>query len=173
MRYLLPTIIAAVLLVGWYFLNTEDAVTTPNHPAVVAQDPSNSSKKELPIRLLSLDETSTKTDNTEFSPPKLEDVWVGSKVNFQLPNGPTYEGFVDSIEAKGTTTTIVQGDITEGGFFVFSYGPSAVFGSVTTPKGSFEYLSSGDSEVFRRPPVGKLSNDILEPDPEEGEVTDV
>ena len=173
MRYLLPTIIAAVLLVGWYFLNKEDAVTTHNHPAVVAQDPSNSSKKELPIRVLSLDETTTKTDNTEFSPPKLEDVWVGSKVNFQLPNGPTYEGFVDSIEAKGTTTTIVQGDITEGGFFVFSYGPSAVFGSVTTPEGSFEYLSSGDSEVFRRPPVGKLSNDILEPNPERGKVTDV
>ena len=163
MRYLLPTIIAAVLLVGWYLLNTEDAVTTPNHPAVVAQDPSNSSKKELPIRVLSLDETTTKTDNTEFSPPKLEDVWVGSKVNFQLPNGPTYEGFVDSIEAKGTTTTIVQGDITEGGFFVFSYGPSATFGSLTTLQGSFEYLESEGSVIFRRPPIGKLTHDIRLP----------
>ena len=173
MRYLLPTIIAAVLLAGWYFVYEEAAETTQNHPAVVAQDPSKPNKKESPIRLLSLEETPIKTDNSEFSPPKLEDVRVGSKVNFQLPNGPTYEGFVDSIEAKGTTTTIVQGDITEGGFFVFSYGPSAVFGSVTTPEGSFEYLSSGDSEVFRRPPVGKLSNDILEPNPESGKVTDV
>lgn len=170
MRFLLPTIIAAVLLAGWYFVYKEDTETTPNHPAVVAQDPSNSSKKELPIRLLSLDETAIKTDNSEFSPPKLEDVRVGSKVNFELPDGPTYEGFVDSIEAKGTTTTIVQGDITEGGFFIFSYGPSATFGSLTTLHGSFEYLGSEGSVILRRPPIGKLTHDIRLPKGEVGGV---
>lgn len=163
MRFLILIIITVVLLTGWHFLKNEDAQTASNHPAAGAQDTINSSKKELPIRELSLDETTTKTDNTEFSPPKLEDVWVGSKVNFQLPNGPTYEGFVDSIEAKGTTTTIVQGDITEGGFFVFSYGPSATFGSLTTLQGSFEYLESEGSVIFRRPPIGKLTHDIRLP----------
>ena len=172
-RLLLPIVIAVVSLAGWYLLNQEDVETPHNPPAVVVQDLRTSNEKELPKRVLSLEETTTKTDSSEFAPPKLEDVRVGSKVNFQLPNGPMYEGLVDSIEAKGITTTIVQGDIAEGGFFVFSYGPSAVFGSVTTPEGSFEYLSIGDSEVFRRPPVGKLSNDILESNPERGKETDV
>ncbi|MDA8864353.1 hypothetical protein N9I05_04795 [Pseudomonadales bacterium] len=169
----MPIVIAAVLLTGWYFLNREDVTTPHNPPAVLVEDPRTSNEKELPIRVLSLEEATAKADRAEFSPPKLEDVRVGSKVNFQLPNGPVYEGLVDSIEAKGITTTIVQGNIAEGGFFVFSYGPSAVFGSVTTPEGSFEYLSSGGSEVFRRPPVGKLSNDILESNPERGKESDV
>jgi len=173
MHLLVLAITAAVFLAGWYFLNQEDAETPHNPPAIVVQDPRTSNEKELPKRVLSLAETTTKTNSAKFSPPKLEDVRVGSKVNFQLPNGSTYEGLVDSIEAKGRAATIVQGDIAEGGFFVFSYGPSAVFGSVTTPEGSFEYLSSGDSEVFRRPPVGKLSNDILESNPERGKETDV
>lgn len=172
-RLLVLAIITVVSLAGWYFLNQDDAETPHNPPAVVVQDPRTSNEKELPKRVLSLAETTTKTNSAKFSPPKLEDVRVGSKMNFQLPNGPMYEGLVDSIEAKGITTTIVQGDIAEGGFFVFSYGPSAVFGSVTTPDGSFEYLSSGGSEVFRRPPVGKLSNDILESNPERRKETDV
>ena len=173
MHLLVLAITAAVFLAGWYFLNQEDAETPHNPPAIVVQDPRTSNEKELPKRVLSLAETTTKTNSAKFSPPKLEDVRVGSKVNFQLPNGSTYEGLVDSIEAKGRAATIVQGDIAEGGFFVFSYGPSAVFGSVTTPEGSFEYLSSGDSEVFRRPPVGKLSNDILESNPERRKENDV
>ena len=173
MHLLVLAITAAVFLAGWYFLNQEDVETPHNPPDVVVQDPRTSNEKELPKRVLSLEETTTKTNSADFSPPKLEDVRVGSKVNFQLPNGSTYEGLVDSIEAKGRAATIVQGDIAEGGFFVFSYGPSAVFGSVTTPEGSFEYLSSGDSEVFRRPPVGKLSNDILESNPERRKENDV
>ena len=173
MHLLVLAITAAVFLAGWYFLNQEDAETPHNPPAIVVQDPRTSNEKELPKRVLSLAETTTKTNSAKFSPPKLEDVLVGSKVNFQLPNGSTYEGLVDSIEAKGRAATILQGDIAEGGFFVFSYGPSAVFGSVTTPEGSFEYLSSGDSEVFRRPPVGKLRDDILESNPERGKESDV
>lgn len=173
MHLLVLAITAAVFLAGWYFLNQEDAETPHNPPAIVVQDPRTSNEKELPKRVLSLAETTTKTNSAKFSPPKLEDVRVGSKVNFQLPNGSTYEGLVDSIEAKGRAATILQGDIAEGGFFVFSYGPSAVFGSVTTPEGSFEYLSSGDSEVFRRPPVGKLRDDILESNPERGKESDV
>lgn len=114
-RLLLPIVIAAVSLAGWYLLNQEDVEMPHNLPAVVVQDLRTSNEKELPKRVLSLEETTTKTDSSEFAPPKLEDVRVGSKVNFQLPNGPTYEGLVDSIEAKGRTTTIVQGDIAEGG----------------------------------------------------------
>ena len=173
MHLLVLAITAAVFLAGWYFLNQEDVETPHNPPDVVVQDPRTSNEKELPKRVLSLEETTTKTNSADFSPPKLEDVRVGSKVNFQLPNGSTYEGLVDSIEAKGRAATIVQGDIAEGGFFVFSYGPSAVFGSVTTPEGSFEYLSSGDSEVLRRPPVSKLRDDILESNPERGKESDV
>ena len=127
MHLLVLAITAAVFLAGWYFLNQEDAETPHNPPAIVVQDPRTSNEKELPKRVLSLAETTTKTNSAKFSPPKLEDVRVGSKVNFQLPNGSTYEGLVDSIEAKGRAATIVQGDIAEGGFFVFSYGPSAVF----------------------------------------------
>ena len=82
MRLLLPAIIAAVLLAGWYFLNQEDVETPHNPPAVVVQDPRTSNEKELPIRVLSLEEATTKTDSAEFSPPKLEDVRVGSKVQF-------------------------------------------------------------------------------------------
>ena len=170
MHLLVLAITAAVFLAGWYFLNQEDVETPHNPPDVVVQDPRTSNEKELPKRVLSLEEATTKTDSSEFAPPKLEDVRVGSKVNFQLPNGPMYEGLVDSIEAKGITTTIVQGDIAEGGFFVFSYGPSATFGSLTTPQGSFEYLGSKGSAIFRRPPKGKLTHDIRLPKTELGGV---
>lgn len=170
MRLLVPAIIAAVLLAGWYFLNQDDVETARNPPSVVVQDPRSSNEKELPTRVLSLEEATAKTDSAEFSPPKLEDVRVGSKVNFQLPNGSTYEGLIGSIEAQGITTTVVKGDITEGGFFVFSYGPSATFGSWTTPQGSFEYLGSKGSAIFRRPPKGKLTHDIRLPKTELGGV---
>ena len=113
--------------------------------------------------LTSVEDSPAPLEEGKFTPPRLEEVRLGSDVVFQLPTGSVYQGIVDSIEAKGQTTTIVQGDIPAGGFFVFSYGPSAVFGSVTTPEGSFEYLKSGGSEIFRRPPTGKLRNDIRSP----------
>ena len=169
-RLLVPAIISAAFLAGWYLLNQDDVETARNPSPIVVQDPRSSNEKELPIGALSLEKTTTKTDSAKFSPPKLEDVRVGSKVSFQLPNGPMYEGLVDSIKAQGRTTTIVQGDIAEGGFFVFSYGPSATFGSLTTPQGSFEYLGSKGSAIFRRPPKGKLTHDIRLPKTELGGV---
>jgi hypothetical protein len=120
----------------------------------------------------SVEDSAAPLEEGKFTPPDIDEVRLGSEWVFQLPTGSEYFGVVDSIKARGQTTTIVQGDIPAGGFFVFSYGPSAVFGSVTTPEGSFEYLKSGGSEVFRRPPVGKLSNDIIRPYPGRGKIID-
>jgi hypothetical protein len=144
-RLLIPAIIAAVLVAGWYLLYPQEDLTSSS-PLEVASPPAIAEK-------LVAEQTSTSdgdapapapapADEGQFTPPKLEKVRLGSEMVFQLPTGSKYQGIVDSIKPRGQTSTIVKGDIPAGGFFVFSYGPSAVFGSVTTPEGSFEYSVS-------------------------------
>ena len=99
----------------------------------------------------------------QFSPPpqaglKEGDIWV-----FPVPSGEKYKGNVTTVEPYGLSTTIVQGEVLAGGFFVFTYGPSAVFGSLSTPEGSFEYKGSLQQGRFLLPPEGKLEYDIAEP----------
>ena len=171
MRFLLLIIITSALVACWYFLYPSEGLSPPNPEEVASVPPmvEESIDEQTPTYV---EGSSAPLEEGKFTPPKLEEVRLGSDVVFKLPTGSVYQGIVDSIEAKGQTTTIVQGDIPAGGFFIFSYGPSAVFGSVTTPEGSFEYLKSGGSEVFRRPPVGKLSNDIIRPNPGRGKTID-
>ena len=82
---------------------------------------------------------------------------------FPVPSGEKYKGNVTTVEPYGLSTTIVQGEVLAGGFFVFTYGPSAVFGSLSTPEGSFEYKGSLQQGRFLLPPEGKLEYDIAEP----------
>ena len=159
LRYLVIAAITSVLLACWYFLYPQEDVSSLNLDEVAIPPP----KIEQPVveeATTSVGDSYDPDEDRKFTPPELEEVGLGSEVIFQLPTGSVHQGVVDSIEFKGQTTTIVQGDIAAGGFFVFSYGPSATFGSVTTQDGSFEYLGNSEKSVFRRPPMGKLINDV-------------
>jgi len=155
LRLFFLAVIISVLAAWWYFMYPREDLSLSN-PEEVALVPSMIDE-QTPT---SVEDSSAPLEEGKFTPPDIDEVRLGSEWVFQLPTGSEYFGVVDSIKARGQTTTIVQGDIPAGGFFVFSYGPSAVFGSVTTPEGSFEYFGDKLKGSFRVPPLGKLTNDI-------------
>ena len=99
----------------------------------------------------------------QFSPPPQAGLKEGDILVFPVPSGEKYKGNDTTVEPYGLSTTIVEGEVLAGGFFVFTYGPSAVFGSLSTPEGSFEYKGNLQQGRFLLPPEGKLENDIAEP----------
>jgi hypothetical protein len=171
LRLFLIAIIGFVLVACWVFFYPQDDLTSPV-PNKVAIGPSKIEQPVVEEATTSVGDSYDPDEDRKFTPPELEEVGLGSEVIFQLPTGSVHQGVVDSIEFKGQTTTIVQGDIAAGGFFVFSYGPSATFGSVTTQDGSFEYLGNSEKSVFRRPPMGKLINDVRYSETSRGEELD-
>ena len=85
---------------------------------------------------------------------------IGDHVLFQLPDGHSIKGSISKIQI-GENYTRINGNLDGFGFFVFSYGPSKVFGSVTSQWGSFEYRGDAKTGQLVYPSPARLDDDVL------------